>query len=153
MANEYTTIAKLQKWESDRHLINSVTETRGQAIGDANIISGIEAVIEDASRDFDGYVEGYMDVPFEEDEVPAQVELLVRGYTLWLLWERRGRREEDNPHEARKKIFDKTVEKIQTGRIRFELDDGTEVNTKLVETDTTVENTFDDDSFGDYTPQ
>lgn len=137
MAVGYTTIGNLLKIESERHLINLCVDRSGAAISDADVISTLNAIIDDASREFDGYVLGHAPVPWDDyADVPASVEVIVRGYAAYLLWARRGRIETDNPHQWRFKYFMDRVRDIQRGLWKFDLISGHTVANKPVDYET-----------------
>ena len=133
MAVGYTTISDLLKIESARHLINLSVDRSGALITDADVIATLNSIINDASREFDGYVLGHAPVPWDDyADVPPSVEVLVRGYAVFLLWARRGRQDQDNPHNWRFKYFMDRVRDIQRGLWKFDLISGETVAPKPV---------------------
>ena len=64
--NMYTTIDDLLNWESFRHLCYTVTDRTDSLITDTDVQEGLHEMCATASRDFDGYVRGHLDVPLED---------------------------------------------------------------------------------------
>jgi len=62
--------------------------------------------------------------------VPDEVEEMVNGYTLYRLWARRGRHDEDNPFFNFKDMFITRAKEIQKGTYRFVSEDAGEVARK-----------------------
>ena len=140
MGNKYTKISLLQGWESNRHLCNLAVDRTGAVITDADVIASLGALIETASRDFDGHVEGYADVPLDDidtplaNQVPDGVEVIIRGHALFLLWQRRGRDPDKNPHKGNEAIYRQRVKEIRVGTWKFKTaPGGSQVDPKPVE--------------------
>lgn len=135
MANEYTTLANLVAYMGERHARNLAVERSGATIGDADVIANITEMIEFVSRETDGYLRGHTAVPIATVDVPADLEVLVRGYVAYRMWSKRYP-DDKNPHVEAKKLYFKRIEMVQRGRYRFETASGDQVAEKPVEYET-----------------
>lgn len=136
MADKYTTLANVVQLMGERHAINCAVERSGALITDADVIASINDMIEFLSRELDGYLRGHTTVPIPEADVPDGIEVLVRGYTGYRLWARRGRFDENNPHYDEKVLYFERVKNIQTGKWKFETASGEVIAQKPVEYET-----------------
>lgn len=136
MADKYTSLANVVILMGERHAINCSVERSGATIGDADVITRIEEMIEYVSRETDGYLRGHTPVPIAEVDVPDDLEVLIRGYVAYRMWARRGRYDDKNPHNDGKKLYFERIKQVQKGRWRFETAGGDEVAEKPVEYET-----------------
>ncbi len=80
---------------------------------------------------------------------PAEVEEVIRNYTLYRIWNRRARDDDQNPWFEAKTEMKELADRIQKGRYRFDMADGTEVDVKDTHYNDSAK-TMTDDAFADY---
>lgn len=69
-----------------------------------------------------------------DSRIPDEVSVPLAGHIAWVVWQRRGRYEGDNPFEAENRQYLQLVRDIQNGRYRFESPEKREVSQKPTRT-------------------
>jgi hypothetical protein len=114
---------------------------------------------DDLSSQFVNYMDSITTgATFEKwvDNIPPEVEFLVRKHTCFIMWARRGRQDIDNPFKPDEDYYRKICDLIQRGLYQFESAGGEKISDKPVNYDSRLTSgervaTFTDESLKDYT--